>query len=133
MAQTIDVGPLSTFEEVLAECLDDPAFRAEWARTALARAVALRVLGYRIEHGLTLTGMGRLLGLSPRAIVRLESGDQSPTMETLVRLTERLGMSFLVEIRPVDRQRSEPPTTDAARIVQRVTAVDGAEIHVATS
>jgi len=33
--------------EVLAEMLGDPQFRAEWERTALARAVAEAVIRYR--------------------------------------------------------------------------------------
>ena len=41
---------LKTSEQVLAEELRDPDFKREWDRTALARAVALKVLAYRIEH-----------------------------------------------------------------------------------
>jgi hypothetical protein len=37
--------------EVLAEMLQDPQFRAEWERTALARAVAEAVIRYRAELG----------------------------------------------------------------------------------
>ena len=33
--------------EVLAEMLQDPQFKAEWERTALARAVAEAVIRYR--------------------------------------------------------------------------------------
>lgn len=31
----------------------DPVFREYWERTAMARAVALRLVGYRIEHQIT--------------------------------------------------------------------------------
>jgi hypothetical protein len=44
---------------VLAEDLQDPEFRAEWERTAVARAVAIRVVGYRAEHGLTQTQLAK--------------------------------------------------------------------------
>ncbi|MBI4220729.1 MAG: hypothetical protein HY682_11330, partial [Chloroflexi bacterium] len=33
----------------------DPTFRDYWGRTALARAVALAVLDYRVKHNLTQT------------------------------------------------------------------------------
>ena len=36
------LGDLRTSEEVLAGALHDPAFRAEWERTAVARAPLLR-------------------------------------------------------------------------------------------
>ena len=51
-------------DQVLADMLQDPAFRAQWERTALARAVAEAVIGYRAEHKLTQTRLARLLGWS---------------------------------------------------------------------
>ena len=42
---------------------NDPEYRAEWERTRLAHDVAMRVLGYRVEHKLTQTELGRLLGM----------------------------------------------------------------------
>ena len=44
---------LKTAEDALAEDLQNPEFRHEWERTALARAVSERLVQYRIEHGLT--------------------------------------------------------------------------------
>lgn len=38
----------------------DPAYRAEHQRTRFANDVAIRVLQYRTEHGLTQTAFGRL-------------------------------------------------------------------------
>ncbi len=35
---------MKSFEEALAEDLQDPAFRREWERTEIARAVALKVV-----------------------------------------------------------------------------------------
>jgi hypothetical protein len=40
-------------DDVLAEELRDPEFRAEWARTALARWLAVEVAHYRAEHGIS--------------------------------------------------------------------------------
>ena len=44
---------LKTSERVLAAELGDPDFKREWDRTALGRAVALKVLAYRTEHALS--------------------------------------------------------------------------------
>jgi hypothetical protein len=42
------LSDLTTNEELISERLaNDPAFRVEWERTALARAVALEVVRYR--------------------------------------------------------------------------------------
>lgn len=133
MGRTTEIGELSTFEEVLADQLKDPEFRAEWERLAPARAVALRILQYRTDHGLTQTALGRRVGMSQPAVARLEAAEHIPSLETLIRLTERLGMSFRFEIRPIGGEQPDPPTTKPAQIVQRVTTEAGAELVIATS
>ena len=47
-----------TGKEVLEGLLKDPEFQKEWERTALARAVAVRVIEYRVEHGIYSDGVG---------------------------------------------------------------------------
>lgn len=89
-----------THEQVLYEALRDPAFRAEWERTALARAVAMRVLQYRVEHRLSQTALARQLGMQQSAIARLEAGDHTPSLDTLRRLSRGLGIRFRIDITP---------------------------------
>jgi transcriptional regulator with XRE-family HTH domain len=91
---------VKSFEQVLAEQLEDPAFRAEWERTALARAVANRVIAYRAEHGLSQADLARQLGVSQPAVARLEIGEHEPTFTTLSRLSQRLGIHFHIDITP---------------------------------
>ena len=86
--------------EVLAERLKDPAFRAEWERTQLAHEVALRVIAYRAEHGLTQTELARQVGMQQSAIARLEAGDHMPSLATLARLARSLGIAFHIDITP---------------------------------
>ena len=76
------------FEALLAEELRDPEFRAEWERLAPARALAIRLIGYRADHGLTLAALGRLLGISRREAADLEAGDTLPSPEMLARVTD---------------------------------------------
>lgn len=87
-------------EEVLRQELEDESFRAEWERTAFARAVALRVVSFRAERGLSQAALGRLLGMAQSGIARLEAGEHLPTLETMRRLARVLGTSFLVEVDP---------------------------------
>ena len=91
---------LKRHEEVLAEHLKDPEFRAEWERTQLAHAVALRLIAYRVEHGLTQTDLARRVGLKQPAIARLEAGDHEPSLATLSRLSRGLGIEFHIDITP---------------------------------
>lgn len=97
---TRDGQGLLPLDAALARQLEDPAFRAEWERTAVARAVALRVLQYRIGHGLSQTALARRLRMQQPAVARLEAGEHLPTLDTLARLARELGLAFDVEVTP---------------------------------
>jgi DNA-binding XRE family transcriptional regulator len=108
-------------DEVHAEQMQrDPAYRAYWERTALARAVALRVLGYRVEHRLTQTALARRLGMRQSAIARLEAGEHSPSVETLLRLSRGLGMEFLLHVTPGEGETRWPDPPAAEGTVREV-------------
>lgn len=78
----------------------DTDFREEWERYALARAVALEVTRYRVDHNLSQTALARMLGMQQPAIARLEAGDHNPSVETLVRLSRGLGIDLHIDITP---------------------------------
>jgi ribosome-binding protein aMBF1 (putative translation factor) len=92
------LNDLPTADDVLAEHLKDPEFRAEWERTAVAREVATRIVAYRGEHGLSQSALARKLGMSQPAIARLELGEHEPTFATLARLSRALGINFHIDI-----------------------------------
>lgn len=94
------VSELKTATQIAAEELADPEIRREHERTALAHAVAMRVIGYRVEHNLSQTGLARLLGMHQSAIARLEAGDHEPSLATLSRLAQALGIEFHIDITP---------------------------------
>ena len=86
--------------EVLAEMLQDPAFRAEWERTALARAVAEAVIRYRAEHRLSQSALARLLSCRQPVVARLEAAEHNPSMDTLLTLARKLGLRVHVDVGP---------------------------------
>ena len=96
----IDMTPKGTKpgKEVLDGLLEDPEFRKEWERTALARAVAIEVVKYRAEHGISQTELGRRLGMHQPAIARLEEGEHNPSIDMLRRLSERLEIDLNINI-----------------------------------
>lgn len=99
------LSDLPTAEDVLAEHLDaDPEYRREWERTALARAVAVKVIAYRAEHGLSQTALAKRLQMSQPAVARLESGEHNPTFPTLLRLSDALGIELAIDIAPTGRK-----------------------------
>jgi transcriptional regulator with XRE-family HTH domain len=97
----VKLSDLPTHEEVLAEHLDaDPEYRRGWERTALARALAVKVIAYRAEHGLSQTALAKRLQMSQPAVARLESGEHNPTFPTLLRISDALGIELAIDITP---------------------------------
>jgi transcriptional regulator with XRE-family HTH domain len=95
---------LKTAQQVHEENLRDPEYRALWERTTLAR-VATALVRYRADHDLSQRALARRLGWQQPQVARLELGEHTPTIETLVHLSRRLGMHFAVSIGGVRLER----------------------------
>ena len=87
-------------DTVIARQLKDPRVRAEWDRTAVARAVAALLVEYRVEHALSQAAVARRLGMKQPAVARLEAGEHNPSFDTLVRLSRALGIEFHIAVTP---------------------------------
>lgn len=97
MASGID----STYGALVAdEFNENPGFRAEWQRLALARAFAVALVRYRSEHGLSQTKLSRLLGVSQPRVAALESGERNPAPETIINAVEKLHIEFAIDFAP---------------------------------
>jgi DNA-binding XRE family transcriptional regulator len=66
---------MKTFNEMLEKDLKDPAFKAEWDRTRVAREVSGLIIRYRIDNSLSQRQLAKHLGLKLRHIQQLEDGD----------------------------------------------------------
>ncbi|CAN5271948.1 hypothetical protein BH20ACT16_BH20ACT16_01890 [soil metagenome] len=95
-----NIDELKTAARVAAEDARDPAVTAELKRTAVANQLAILVIGYRVEHGLTQTALARQLGIKQPQVARLEAGDHEPSLTTLARLANRLGITLRVDLTP---------------------------------
>lgn len=80
--------------------LRDAEIAAELERTSVAEQVALLLTTYRVEHGLTQTGLAEVLGMHQPAVARLEAGSHEPSLVTLARLSSTLGITLEVHIAP---------------------------------
>lgn len=89
-----------TGDQLLREDLKDPEVAAELARTAVANQLAILVIKYRVEHGLTQTALARQLGMRQPAIARLEAGDHEPSVAMLARLANKLGITLRLDLTP---------------------------------
>jgi len=94
------LSELKTSEQIAAAERRDPQVAAELARTSLAEQLALWLVRYRADRGLSQTALARVVGMKQPAIARLEAGEHEPSLATLSRLSRALGVALTVEIAP---------------------------------
>lgn len=98
-------APRKNFDALVAkEQLADPSFKAEWQRLTPAREFASTLLRYRAEHELSQRALAERLGVSQPRIVKLESGDHNPDVDTIINAVRRLGIEFAVDVSPATRR-----------------------------
>jgi transcriptional regulator with XRE-family HTH domain len=96
---------IKTFGSLVAEeQIADPSFRAEWQRLAPAREFATTLLRYRAEHKLNQRELAQQLGVSQPRVVKLESGEHNPEVDTIIKAVKRLGIEFVLDVVPVSRK-----------------------------
>ncbi len=81
-----------------------PSFKAEWQRLAPAREFAATLLRFRAEHELSQRALAQRLGVSQPRIVKLESGEHNPEVDTIINAVRRLGIEFVLDVSPADRK-----------------------------
>lgn len=123
---------LRSFDEALERQLQAPTFRAEWERTAPARALALRVVAYRATHGLSQSALARKLGVSQPAVARMETGEHLPSLPTLALIADALEIEVLIDITPAGRSSAWlSPELSRQPTAERVTTRGGGEMLIA--
>lgn len=98
MAPDKSIDRLKTHGELVADELQDEGFRQEWDRLAFARAVAVKIIEYRADHGLSQRQLAAQLGLPQPQVARLENGDHDPSQKTLARIAGTLGIEITISI-----------------------------------
>lgn len=113
------LSDLKTIDQIIAEDRSkNPEFAAEWDRAAFARQVAITIVRYRTERGLSQRQLATMTGLQQPAIARLEIGEGTPSLSTLAKLSRATGLEFQLEIAhggvvipPANRPASKPVST----------------------
>lgn len=112
------LSELRTADEIHEQNMRDLDYRREHERTRLANDVAIKVIKYRVSHGLSQAALGRLLGMRQPHVARLESGDHEPSLSTLARLSTALGLDFSVTVKP-DRMKLRFAVRDGSAADER--------------
>jgi ribosome-binding protein aMBF1 (putative translation factor) len=97
----VKLSDIKTHDQAATEEMDrDPEFRREWERTALAREVARAIVAYRAAHHLSQRALAEQLGWRPSVVSRLEAAEHNPSIDTLLDLSRKLGLTMRITVAP---------------------------------
>lgn len=88
------------FRETLNEQLKDPEFKKEWDALEPEYQIIKAMLDTRNEKSITQKQLADITGIPQADISRLENGNANPSLRTLKRLAEGMGMQLKVEFCP---------------------------------
>lgn len=80
------------------ELRKDPEYMAALAELEPYEQIARRLVGLRIENGLTQAELARRCGVSQPAIARLERGEHEPRLTTLRRIAHALDADLVLDL-----------------------------------
>ncbi len=95
----VKLSELRAEAEIHEQDLHEEEYRLAVERTQFANDVAVKVIQYRVKHGLSQVQLARRLGMRQPNVARLESGEHEPSLSTLARLSLALGLDFSVEVK----------------------------------
>lgn len=81
-----------TWDEYMEENLRDPEYAALWAESLPRIDLAVNVCLLRMERGLSQKQLAHAAGLSQPRITEIERSDANPTLLTITRIANALGV-----------------------------------------
>ena len=91
------------FRETLNEQLKNPDFKKEWDILEPEYQIIKAMLDTRNEKDMTQKQLADITGSPQADISRLENGNANPSLKTLQRLAEGMGMRLKLEFVPATR------------------------------
>lgn len=85
------------FEDYLNEKLKNPEFKKEYDALEPEFAIIQAMIDARKESGLTQKELSERTGIAQSDISKLERGNANPSLRTLQRLAEGMGMKLKIE------------------------------------
>ena len=94
---------MTKFNDFVKEQLTDPEFKKEYDALRPELAIIQAMIDARKQSGLTQKELAERTGITQSDISRLENGSANPSLKTLQRLAEGMGMQLKLEFRPIGR------------------------------
>ncbi len=92
---------MSEFNSFLNEQLKDENFKKEYDALEPELAIIRAMIDARRESGMTQKELSERTGIAQGDISKLENGNANPSLRTLQRLADGMGMQLKVEFVPV--------------------------------
>ena len=89
--------------DFLNEQLSDPEFKKEYDALRPEYAIIQAIIDARKTTGMTQKQLAEKTGITQADISRLENGSANPSLKTLQRLAEGMGMKLKLEFLPAAR------------------------------
>ena len=83
--------------------MKNPEFKEDWDALEPEYQIIKAMLNSRIEKSLTQQQLSEITGIPQADISRLENGNANPSLRTLQRLAEGMGMKLKLEFVPANR------------------------------
>ena len=94
------------FHEFLNELMKDPAFKAEYDALEPEFQVIRAMLSGRESANITQKELAEKTGIAQADISRIENGNGNPSIRTLQRLANGMGMALKIEFVPLSTNHS---------------------------
>ncbi|MBQ4647965.1 MAG: helix-turn-helix transcriptional regulator [Clostridia bacterium] len=88
------------FRETLNEQLENPEFKKEWDALEPEYQIIKAMLDARNQKAMTQKQLSEITGIPQADISRIENGNANPSLKTLQRLAEGMGMKLKLEFVP---------------------------------
>lgn len=93
---------MTNYKDFLNEQLRDDDFKKEYDALEAEFSIIQALLDARKNSGLTQMDLAERTGIAQADISKLENGNANPSLKTLQRLAEGMGMRLKVEFVPVN-------------------------------
>lgn len=89
------------FRQTLKEQMQDAEFKKEWEKTELEYQIIEAIITAREEKNITQKELAEMTGITQSDISKLENGNANPSLQTLKKLANGLGMAIKLEFVPI--------------------------------
>ena len=94
---------MTNFNDFLEKRLKDPNFKKEYDALEPEFSIIQAIIDARKNAGMTQKELAEKTGITQGDISRLENGSANPSLKTLQRLAEGMGMTLKLEFVPSTR------------------------------